>query len=419
MSHTTARRLGTLTLAGALALTAAACSSSGPTATDASAQGGNSSTVTINFGDQQQDLETLLQALRRARRAPATRSTSSSSTAGRWSTPGSPRTGSTSASWATCPPRWRSSPGCRSRPSPSQLPIGASEFLLAKPGITSIAQLRGKPVAYTTGTAEQAFALRALKRPGSPRRTSSRSTSACCSWARCWSPAPPTRRWSASSRRSTTSRPTPARWSWPRRHGHPAPATATSSATTAALANPAKRAAIDDLTQAADRGRQLGEVPPEPVGHRLLRRRRASDAGRGQADPRRGRHRRTTCRSPAPCRRAAERGRPDGQRRRGPTAYSVAPLFNPARKPSTTTRSSRRYRKMANIPTRYHIQRTVSPSPAGSAPRSPAWTSPQPLDAEDRRRSSSRRSTRGRSCSSGTSTSTTRRRSRSAASSAS
>ena len=39
-------------------------------------------------------------------------------------------------------------------------------YLLAKPGITSIAQLRGKPVAYTTGTAEQAFALRALKQAG-------------------------------------------------------------------------------------------------------------------------------------------------------------------------------------------------------------------------------------------------------------
>jgi sulfonate transport system substrate-binding protein len=45
-------------------------------------------------------------------------------------------------------------------------PIGADEFLLAKPGITSISQLRGKPVAYTTGTAEQAFALRALKTAG-------------------------------------------------------------------------------------------------------------------------------------------------------------------------------------------------------------------------------------------------------------
>ncbi len=42
------------------------------------------------------------------------------------------------------------------------LPIGASEYLVAKPGITSIAQLKGQPVAYTTGTSEQAFALRAL-----------------------------------------------------------------------------------------------------------------------------------------------------------------------------------------------------------------------------------------------------------------
>jgi sulfonate transport system substrate-binding protein len=48
----------------------------------------------------------------------------------------------------------------------TDLPIGASEYLLAEPGITSIAQLRGRPVAFTTGTAEQAFALRALKSAG-------------------------------------------------------------------------------------------------------------------------------------------------------------------------------------------------------------------------------------------------------------
>jgi sulfonate transport system substrate-binding protein len=47
-----------------------------------------------------------------------------------------------------------------------ELPIGASEYLLAKPGITKISQLRGKPVAFTTGTAEQAFALRALATAG-------------------------------------------------------------------------------------------------------------------------------------------------------------------------------------------------------------------------------------------------------------
>jgi sulfonate transport system substrate-binding protein len=46
------------------------------------------------------------------------------------------------------------------------LPIGSSEYLLAKPGITSISQLKGKKVAYTTGTAEQAFALRALATVG-------------------------------------------------------------------------------------------------------------------------------------------------------------------------------------------------------------------------------------------------------------
>jgi sulfonate transport system substrate-binding protein len=50
------------------------------------------------------------------------------------------------------------------------LPIGASEYLLAKPGITKISQLRGKPVAYTTGTAEQAFALRALATAGLTQR---------------------------------------------------------------------------------------------------------------------------------------------------------------------------------------------------------------------------------------------------------
>jgi sulfonate transport system substrate-binding protein len=46
------------------------------------------------------------------------------------------------------------------------LPIGASEFLLAKPGITSISQLKGQTVGFTTGTAEQAFALRALASAG-------------------------------------------------------------------------------------------------------------------------------------------------------------------------------------------------------------------------------------------------------------
>jgi sulfonate transport system substrate-binding protein len=39
---------------------------------------------------------------------------------------------------------------------------GPIMVLLARPGIKTVAQLKGKNVAYTTGTAEQAFALRAL-----------------------------------------------------------------------------------------------------------------------------------------------------------------------------------------------------------------------------------------------------------------
>jgi sulfonate transport system substrate-binding protein len=44
--------------------------------------------------------------------------------------------------------------------------VGADLFLIAKPGISSISQLAGKQVAFTTGTAEQAFALRALASAG-------------------------------------------------------------------------------------------------------------------------------------------------------------------------------------------------------------------------------------------------------------
>src|ERR1700721_924803 len=73
--------------------------------------------------------------------------------------PASPHTGSILDSWGTCPPRWPSRPSCPWSARPD-------EFLVAKPGIPSISQLRDKPVAYTTGTAEQAFALRALKSAG-------------------------------------------------------------------------------------------------------------------------------------------------------------------------------------------------------------------------------------------------------------
>ena len=62
MSQRIGRLLGGLAAASAFALVATACSSGGSTATDVSAQGGSASGVTINFGDQEQEFETLLTA---------------------------------------------------------------------------------------------------------------------------------------------------------------------------------------------------------------------------------------------------------------------------------------------------------------------------------------------------------------------
>ena len=165
MSHTTARRLGTLTLAGALALTAAACSSSGPTATDASAQGGNSSTVTINFGDQQQNLQTLLTDSGVLNGADY-KVNFIEFNSGPLVDAGFAAHRIDVGSMGDLPASLAVKSGLPVTAIGVSLPIGPSEFLLAKPGVTAISELRGKPVAYTTGTAEQAFALRALHSAG-------------------------------------------------------------------------------------------------------------------------------------------------------------------------------------------------------------------------------------------------------------
>jgi sulfonate transport system substrate-binding protein len=165
MSHTITRRLGPLALAGALALTAAACSSNGPTATDASAQGSNSSTVTINFGDQQQNFETLLTdsgVLKGANYKVNFVEFGS----GPLVDAGFAAHRIDVGSMGDLPASLAVKSGLPVTTIAVSLPIGASEFLLAKPGVTAISQLRGKPVAYTTGTAEQAFALRALHSAG-------------------------------------------------------------------------------------------------------------------------------------------------------------------------------------------------------------------------------------------------------------
>ena len=166
MSHTIGRLLGGLALASLLGLTAA-CSSSGSSATDTTAQGsgGNSSGLVINLGDQGQDLQTLLTESGVLKGASYTVNyiefasgplVDAGFAAGRIDV----------GFMGDLPASLAEKSGLPVTAVAVSQYIGASEYLLAKPGITSIAQLRGKPVAYTTGTAEQAFALRALKSAG-------------------------------------------------------------------------------------------------------------------------------------------------------------------------------------------------------------------------------------------------------------
>jgi sulfonate transport system substrate-binding protein len=160
------RTLGAVSLAGLLAVVSAcAASTAGSSATTSAAAADKSTATVLNFGDQQQELETLL--------------TSSGALAG---VPykvnfiefdSGPLVDAGFAAhridvgdMGDLPASLAVKSGLPVRAVAVDLPIGASEYLLAKPGITAISQLRGKPVAYTTGTAEQAFALRALKTAG-------------------------------------------------------------------------------------------------------------------------------------------------------------------------------------------------------------------------------------------------------------
>src|ERR1700689_246636 len=165
MSQRIGRLLGGLAAASACALLATACSSGGQTATDASAPGGAASGVTINFGDQEQEFETLL--------------TTSGALKGASYKVNFVEFGSgplVDAGFAAhrldvgergaLPASLAVKSGLPVTAIAVSLPVGASEYLLARPGVTSISQLRGKPVASTTGTAEQAFALRALHSAG-------------------------------------------------------------------------------------------------------------------------------------------------------------------------------------------------------------------------------------------------------------
>jgi sulfonate transport system substrate-binding protein len=157
--------MGALSLAALVAVVSACASSSAGSGSTSSAAADSSSGTVVNFGDQQQELETLLSAS--GVLAGATYKVNFIEfDSGPLVDAGFAAHRIDIGTMGDLPASLAVKSGLPVKAVAADLPIGASEYLLAKPGITSISQLKGKPVAYTTGTAEQAFALRALKTAG-------------------------------------------------------------------------------------------------------------------------------------------------------------------------------------------------------------------------------------------------------------
>lgn len=172
MSHAIPRMLGALSLAGLLAVVSACATSAAGSNTPASngqASSGHPASIVLNVGDQQQDLQTLFQQSGALAGAPY-KVNFVEFDSGPLVDAGFAAHRIDVGFMGDLPASLAAKSGLPVGAVAVGKPIGAWEFLLAKPGITSIAQLRGKPVAYTTGTAEQAFALRALKTAGLTQR---------------------------------------------------------------------------------------------------------------------------------------------------------------------------------------------------------------------------------------------------------
>jgi sulfonate transport system substrate-binding protein len=149
---------------------AAGCSSGSQSATDTAAQdGAGSSGVVINFGDQQQYTESLLAASGALAGAPY-KVNFVEFDSGPLVDAGFAAGKIDVGTMGDLPASLAVKSGLPVTTIASEQYIGASEYLLARPGIASVAKLRGKSVAYTTGTAEQAFALRALASAGLTQR---------------------------------------------------------------------------------------------------------------------------------------------------------------------------------------------------------------------------------------------------------
>jgi sulfonate transport system substrate-binding protein len=166
MSPTTSRTLRAASLAVLLAVVSAcAATASAGSSPSAGPAGSGKTGLVLNLGDQQQDFETLMQASGALKGAPY-KVNFIEFDSGPLVDAGFAAHRIDVGFMGDLPASLAVRSKLPVRAVAVQKPIGAQEFLLAKPGITTISQLRGKPVAYTTGTAEQAFALRALATAG-------------------------------------------------------------------------------------------------------------------------------------------------------------------------------------------------------------------------------------------------------------
>lgn len=165
MSRTISRTLRVAPLAGLLALVSACAATASAGQTSQTSSGSGSSGVVLNVGDQQQEFQTLMQASG-ALKGASYKVNFVEFDSGPLVDAGFAAHRIDLGFMGDLPASLAVKSKLPVEAVAVELPIGPDEFLLAKPGITSISQLRGKPVAYTTGTAEQAFALRALKSGG-------------------------------------------------------------------------------------------------------------------------------------------------------------------------------------------------------------------------------------------------------------
>ena len=225
------------------------------------------------------------------------------------------------------------------------LPIGASEYLLAKPGITKISQLKGKPVAYTTGTAEQAFALRALATANLKQQdvtqvnvslqqlgTVLESGSADASVVSVEQKVDYQQTAPTAKVLATVDSVKPASYGY-------------ILGTTAALANPGQVGGDRRVHQVPDPSLRLGQDAQQSVHQRLLRQCRTPDAGSGEVDSLRWRYGRLRPDHGHRAIGSAER-RQTPRRCPAPSRSTTAsPPCSTKQKQPATTRSLRRFRK--------------------------------------------------------------------------